>query len=86
MESYFTHFFNTRRILLTPLLHSVNGMYVRCLFFKTVLLSEIKGKIFPVIALKAYRGSRSIAPLILNLVPRRRWMATEPSVRYILFN
>jgi hypothetical protein len=31
---------------------------------------KVKGKFVPVYAAKAYRGSKGIAPLILNIVPR----------------
>jgi len=31
-------------------------------------------KVVPVYAMKAYRGSRGKAPLILNIGTRRRWM------------
>jgi hypothetical protein len=38
----------------------------------TLRVTEIKGKVFPVHATKAYTGSRSTAPCILNLEARWR--------------
>ena len=36
-------------------------------------------KVVPVHAMKAYGGSRGIAPLILNLDTRREWFSSHPS-------
>jgi hypothetical protein len=35
---------------------------------------KVKGKVFPVHAMRVYRGSRGIAPTILNLGTRWRWV------------
>jgi hypothetical protein len=36
------------------------------------LSAELKGKVVPVYAMKAYRGRRSMVPLVLNLSTRWR--------------
>jgi hypothetical protein len=38
------------------------------------IVQNVKGKAVPVHAVKAYRGTRGIAPLILNLGTRWRWV------------
>jgi len=38
----------------------------------TNVVKDNKGEIFPVHAVKVYRESRGVAPLILNFVPRWR--------------
>ena len=43
----------------------------------------INGKVVPIYAMKAYRGSRGIAPLILNLGTRGRWVLTSHSDSFI---
>ena len=45
----------------------------------TNVVKDNKGEIFPVHAVKVYRESRGVAPLILNFVPRWRWVVNHTS-------
>jgi hypothetical protein len=44
--------------------------------------NKVKGKVVPVYAMKAYRGSRGIAPFILNFVTRRTLVVVTPRPFY----
>jgi hypothetical protein len=57
---------------------SVRCNFIELRFFIATYISDRnnKSKTFPVHAMKAYRGSRGIDPLILNLVTRLRWVVT----------
>jgi hypothetical protein len=51
---------------------------------ETKMVKSLKSKLVPVHAMKAYKGSRGIAPLIFNLGARRWVVNFEPHLVYAL--
>jgi hypothetical protein len=47
-------------------------------YLNVIVGGKVKGKVVPVYAMKSYKKSRCIAPLILNFVDGGEWLTSLP--------